>query len=539
FNVVTEYAGQVALTIEVVLLSLALSDKIAIIRWEKARIQKEAKQAQELALQNLRKADALKDEFLAITSHELRTPLYGMIGIAESLQSGAGGEVNDSLQQQLDLIVTSGKRLTFLVDEILDLSKLKYNSLELSLQPIYLHDVLQLVLAIMDPLIKDKPITVHNLVPTTVRPVLADKNRLQQILYNLMDNAIKYTDKGTVTIDAFEANHMLTVRIADTGRGMSEQALDVIFKPFQQVGTSDSRQVGGIGIGLSITHELIELHHGTIAVDSIVGQGTTITFTLPTTERKAAVQTEQTTAIITEPTEPLEIETTIVNKSENDKTTILVADDETVNLQVLYNQLSLEGYHVLTVIKGEDVFTMLKKHPVDLLILDIMMPGMSGYEISKRLRTEYSLMTLPILMLTAKNQLQDKLIAFDAGANDYLVKPCEREELLTRVRTLVRVKKLNEEIALINEQLEDKVAERTYELKQAYDEVQAIAASKQQLLANIFHELGTPVTTIHQYFQSIYQGMIKVDDPYYHQIVTDKINILDRLIDDLHQLSTL
>lgn len=558
-NAFTEYAGQIALTIEVVLLSLALADKIAIIRKERALIEQEAKRQQQIALENLQKADELKDEFLAITSHELRTPLHGMIGIAESLQDGVAGHIDENVQQQLGFIVTSGKRLTFLVDEILDLSKLKYNELQLDIQPVHLRDMLNMVLAIMQPIVQGKPISIQNNVPNNIPRLLADKNRLQQILYNLIENAFKYTDSGTITIDAAVIENRsavnsterkrlihqpsIQIRITDTGKGISTDMLDIIFKPFQQINAADSRQVGGVGIGLSITHELIELHKGTIKVDSIVGKGTTFTITLPATEealmeKQATITTHQNSH---QQQHPFKMPTKHpANKLEpKEKATILVADDEPINLQVLYNHLTLAGYEVITIAEGVDVFHIIKHQKIDLLILDIMMPGMSGYEISKQLRNEYSLMELPILMLTAKNQLQDKLIAFDAGANDYLVKPCERQELLTRVRTLVRAKKLNEAIEQMNKQLEVKVAERTSELKQAYDEVQAIAASKQQLLANISHELGTPVTTIHQYFQSIFQGIIEVDDPYYKQIVEDKIAMLDRLIDDLHQLSTL
>src|SRR5699024_5912931 len=217
----------------------------------------------------------------------------------------------------------------------------------------------------------------------------------------------------------------------------------------------------------------------------------------------------------------------------------LVVDDEIVNVQVLMNQLSLHGYEVLTSLRGEDVFSLVEKNDIDLVILDIMMPGMSGYEVCQRLRKQYSLMELPVLMLTAKNQLQDKMLAFEAGANDYLVKPCDKQELLTRVKTLVHVKVLNEEIMQMNTELEKKVQERTNELKVTNEHLQDIAASRRKLLANIAHELGTPVTIIHQYIQSIQQQLIPIEDEHYMKLVNDKINVLNRLIEDLYQLSIL
>src|SRR5699024_10573699 len=203
------------------------------------------------------------------------------------------------------------------------------------------------------------------------------------------------------------------------------------------------------------------------------------------------------------------------------------------------NQLTLQGYDIYTSLRGEDVFSLVEKNDIDLVILDIMMPGMSGYEVCQQLRKKYSLMDLPILMLTAKNQLQDKTLAFEAGANDYLVKPCDKQELLSRVKTLVKMKSLNEEIMQMNIHLEDKVLERTKELNISNENLQEVAASRRKLLANIAHELGTPVTIVYNYFQSLQQQIISIDDEHYQKLVTDKLNVLNRLIEDLYQLSIL
>lgn len=537
FTIVTEYAGQAALTMEVVLLSLALADKINIMRRDKEIAEKKALENQQLALQNLQKADKLKDEFLAITSHELRTPLYGMIGIAESLRDGITGYVSKDMRSQLSMIITSGKRLTHLVDEILDFSKLKYESLDLHRKPVHVSSIIDIVLAVTKPLLKHKPIRLINTADDSLPHVLADENRLQQILYNLIDNAMKYTDEGEIVISAYADEETVTINVSDTGHGISEEQLDTIFQPFQQGDASISRKVSGIGIGLSLIKNLVDLHEGTLNVESKAGEGTTFSVTLPihnevSQEKEVSVSVE---SIVNEQSKFLQLP----QQNESNKPKILVADDEIVNLQVLVNQLSLEGYNVLTATKGEDVFPILKENDIDLLILDIMMPGMSGYEVCQKLRNTYTLMQLPILMLTAKNQLQNKMIAFEAGANDYLVKPCDKQELLSRVKTLVRVKTLNEELNQMNLHLEKKVLERTQELKDAYEHLQAMAASRRQLLANIAHELGTPVTLLHNYVQSIQKGLITADDLHYRKLVADKINVLNRLINDLFDLSIL
>src|SRR5699024_4744714 len=186
-----------------------------------------------------------KNEFLAITSHELRTPLYGMIGIAESLRDGVAGPMKPKVNQQLAMIIASGKRLTELVNDILDFSKLKYQSLNLHVKPVHVNSILQIVLAILNPLLRDKPIMITNRIDDTFPAVLADENRLQQIFYNLLDNAIKFTDKGSITIDAFIENDFLNIKIIDTGSGIPEEQIETIFKPFQQGESFLSRKTHG------------------------------------------------------------------------------------------------------------------------------------------------------------------------------------------------------------------------------------------------------------------------------------------------------
>src|SRR5699024_2261571 len=266
---------------EVVFLSLALADKFNIMRREKRIAERKALERQELALQNLKQADELKDEFLAITSHELRTPLYSMISIAKSLRDGVTGPVKPRMKNQLSMIISSGKRLTELINEILDFSKLKYDSIDLKLRPININSVFQIVLAILNPLLRNKPIQLINEIDDELPTVRADENRLQQILYNLLDNAIKYTDEGTIKISAHEEHGMLKINISDSGHGISQEHIETIFQPFQQGETSLSRKAGGIGIGLNITKSLVELHDGKLDVVSTVGEGTTFTVSLP------------------------------------------------------------------------------------------------------------------------------------------------------------------------------------------------------------------------------------------------------------------
>ena len=185
---------------EVILLSLALADSINILRLEKESAELQARRSQAEAVESLKRADAIKDEFLAITSHELRTPLYGIIGIAESLRDGVEGKITNSMDRQLSMISSSGRRLTNLVNDILDFSKLKHNSIEVKMQQVKLFEIINIVLAICNPLVTGKPIKITNTIQKSLPSVLADQDRLIQILYNLIGNAIKYTEHGNISI---------------------------------------------------------------------------------------------------------------------------------------------------------------------------------------------------------------------------------------------------------------------------------------------------------------------------------------------------
>ncbi|MGM8213777.1 ATP-binding protein [Virgibacillus sp. W0430] len=535
----TKYAWHVTTTLEVVLLSLALGDRYKVMRMEKEKAKKDAIESQKLALKSLKKADKLKDEFLTVTSHELRTPLNGIIGIAETLRGGAAGKITKELDRHLWMISISGRRLANLVDDIIDFSKLKNDDLVIRPKPVHLFALTDVVLTICQPLTKDKPIILKNKIDSSTPLVMADESRLQQILYNLIGNAIKYTDQGEVIVSAEKQDNRLEIIISDTGKGIAPQQIDAIFEPFRQGDSSISREVGGSGIGLSITKRLVELHQSDILVESTIGKGSKFSFTLPLSEDQSTAMLEAASTITPRNVAEKELSTVpMVGPSpKKAKTTILIADDEFVNLQVLKNQLTLEGYEVIAASNGEDVMKEVQKRTIHLLILDIMMPKLSGYEVCRRLRAHNSLVELPILMLTAKNQMNDRITAFQVGANDYLTKPCDKEELLARVKTLLKLSRLHLELLELNQLLEEKVDARTEELKNVNQELLNMADSRRLLLANIAHELGTPVTVIQGYIQAVKDGLIEDHDPRYLNMVDHKLQILNRLITDLSDLS--
>ena len=537
----TKHAWQVATVLEVVVLSLALGDKYKTINDEKKKAEQEAKESREQAFENMKKLDRLKDEFLAITSHELRTPLNGIIGIAETLRDGVAGEVSEKVKSHLWMIISSGRRLSNLVNDILDFSMLQNDELVINTKPINIHEITNVVLTVCQPLVKDKPIELINRIEKNTKLVLADENRIQQILYNLIGNAIKFTEKGHVKVSSTTQNGYLEIIVSDTGKGIPEEQIGTVFLPFHQGEDTMFSTSSNSGIGLSITKNLVELHGGEINVQSDVGKGTEFHFTLPLTEGKRSDNKEVNELITSKSIlvdKSLKVDTEKLPIREQ-KAKILIADDEQVNLQVLRNQLFLEGYDVVATSNGREVIEEVQKQTFDLLILDIMMPNMSGYEVCQWIRKRYSLMELPIIMLTAKNQTTDKITSFEMGANDYLAKPCEKAELISRVKTLIQLRRLNGQLQEMNRNLENKVAERTLQLQKTNEHLQQVTESRQQMLANIAHEIGTPVTLIHGFVQGIQHGIITIEQPRYLEMVNDKVKILSRLINDLSDLSKL
>lgn len=392
--------------------------------------------------------DKLKDEFLANTSHELRTPLSGIVGIAESMLEGAAGQVDEQVSYNLSMIALSGRRLTHLVNDILDLSKLKNNEILLQKKSVDLKAVVEIVLAVLTPLAQVKSLELINSISSKAPLVDADENRVQQILHNLVGNAIKFTEKGYVEVSSVIKNGFVEVVVADTGIGIPKDKFEDIFKSFEQLDGSISRQHNGVGLGLNITKQLVELHGGIISVESVLGKGSRFTFSLSI----SAHDIESRKGFVLDTGKELEhivLPNRIENKlASNSMAKILVVDDELVNLQVISNYLSLQNYSIYTAYNGEEALRLIEEsgdRGFDLIMLDIMMPRISGYQLCRLLREKYSLIEMPVLMLTAKNQTDDSIAGFESGANDYLSKPFDKSELLARVNMLLNLRKSGEQ----------------------------------------------------------------------------------------------
>lgn len=468
----------------------------------------------------LLKLDKIKDEFLANTSHELRTPLNGILGITEAMLKGSAGSMSESQKQNLSIIAGSSRRLANLVNDILDYSKMRYGDIKLDIRPIHIESLIYNVVSVFRQLNNTKNYEIFYELPDKLPAVMADENRVLQILYNLVGNAAKYTVSGYIKISAQKSEDMLEICVRDTGEGIPDDKLEDIFLSFEQVDNSITRRHGGTGLGLPITKHLVELQGGSIWVKSRQGEGTEFYLTLPlaNTQQEKAVLKEgmpeeyslkgdirkgdilkenvlkrdvlkrdvlkgnmlkedsmkgdilkedilkrdslkedilKYNALIENERNTLlsEMAVSDITVSECGRTLnsmdinegavrVLLVDDDSVNLQAASAILKLGGYKVTMAGSGRVALKELEKQTdYSLVILDVMMPEMSGFEVCKKLRERKSAFELPVLMLTAKTSTEDIVMGFESGANDYLPKPFEPEELLARVKTLTNLKR--------------------------------------------------------------------------------------------------
>jgi two-component system, sensor histidine kinase LadS len=477
YNLFTAYAIQIGTALESILLSISLANRIRIIKNEKEDAQNKLIESNKLALLNLEKANIQKDEFLTNTSHEFKTPLNAIIGLSESLIGGVAGPINPSMSENLNYILNSGRRLNNLINDILDISKLKNSELQLNFKSLNLRNIVQHSLLPFNQIIANKSIKIINNISPEAPYVFADEGRLLQILYNIIGNSLKFTESGEILIYAmydtkiihYQGDSKITISISDTGIGIPEEKLKDIFLPFEQVDTGVQRKYGGTGLGLSITKKLIELHGGKIWVSSSPLEGSTFYFTLPISK----IQN-----ITIETNDVIRSSSNIENRSHKikdineeingtNKFTILIVDDEPMNIQILKNHLGDKNYNLLIALDGTKALSIINTQKVDLVLLDLMMPDISGLEITNLIRKKYLISSLPIIIITAKNQIMDIQNAFELGVNDYLQKPFFKEELIARIKNHLDLKKFNEN-------LEIKVSQRTFELVTARKKIESL-----------------------------------------------------------------
>lgn len=377
-------------------------------------------------------ASRAKSEFLANMSHELRTPLNGILGYAQVLQRCK--QLQGEERSRVDVIYQCGSHLLTLINDILDLSKIEAQKVELILTDFHFPAFLQGVAEMCRVRAELKNIQFHaQFAPELPIGIRADEKRLRQVLINLLSNAIKFTDSGSVTFTiAYASEGKIRFEVRDTGVGIASEQIQAIFQPFEQVGET-KRQTEGTGLGLAISQRIVQLMGSQIQVQSEVGVGSIFWFdvTLPAAiEWVKAAQTDHRGQII---------------GIKNCRPKVLIVDDKWENRSVINNLLSPIGFDVFEAVDGEDGWQKISEIQPDLVITDLLMPRVDGFELLKRIRTSDLFKELIVIVSSASVFEADQYRSLDAGGNAFIPKPVQASELLQQVQNHLHLEWIYEE----------------------------------------------------------------------------------------------
>ena len=381
-----------------------------------------------LANAQLAKAGRMKDEFLASMSHELRTPLTGILSLSEILIDGVYGKLDQRQTKYLRLIEESGRHLLDLINDILDVAKIESGQLALEQGP---QSVDELCAASLR-LVKEMAFKKNQRITVTQNPtgmiVEADGRRMKQILVNLLGNAVKFTgNDGRIELRAIACEGLIRFEVEDSGIGIAEEQMKKLFQPFVQLDSKLSRHYGGSGLGLALVRQLAELHGGSVEVRSEVGKGSTFSVLIPWAERKVTPPLPKTGITIEA--------RTLLAKDQNNQT-ILLAEDNPVNVEAVKGYFEAHGYNVILAGNGEEAVEAVTKYHPSIVLMDIQMPKMDGIEATQIIRrlTDPALRNIPIIALTALAMPGDRERCLSAGCNGYFPKPVRMGELLKFIR---------------------------------------------------------------------------------------------------------
>ena len=446
FTILGSFANRTAMAIqnaklhtEIMELNLGLEKKV-----------EDRTQELEQANIKLRKADQLKSEFLANMSHELRTPLNAIIGFAEILRDGLCGKLNEEQMASVLDIHESGKHLLQMINDILDLSKVEAGKMELRLEEFLLSEAVDNVLSIVRDMLNRKRLHLQVSVQDNMPYINADQVKFKQIMYNLLSNAVKFTpENGSVTISvSFDKDEFL-VSVEDTGIGIAPENHETIFDEFRQLDSSRSRKYEGTGLGLALTRRLVELHGGSIWVESEgLGKGAKFLFTLPV--RKSGADLHQEIQAILE-----NLPANIQSTEHSAEKTILVVEDNPQAAQLLCIYLTEAGYGAIVATDGDEAVKMAREMKPFAITLDIMLPKKDGWQVMQELKGFPDTSNIPIIIISI---VDDQSLGFNMGAVGYLVKPINKEQLVYALKKLEPTDRADEpapRILIVDDKPED------------------------------------------------------------------------------------
>lgn len=391
----------------------------------------------EAANAELKKLDELKSQFISMASHELRTPLIAIQGYVDLLREGDAGAINPEQMQMLQVVSRNATRLARIVSELLDLSRIEENKLVISRESIDVAQLLHEIAEEQKPTIDRRAHTLVLEIAPDLPPLVADRDRVVQVVINLLGNAIKYTpDGGQITVGAYREGAHLHLFVRDSGIGIPAESLDKIFSRFytavdvtQHKSGKEAFMAGGTGLGLPIVKGIVEAHAGQVWAESQVGAGTTMHVLLPLPEQMEVETAVSPPTVYKAATFDQHTDAAIQT---NGVTRVLIIDDEPDPMEVTARMLGA-SYHVLKAsTSGTGLKAAMTEHP-DLIMLDAWMPGISGYDVCKTLKNNANTRHIPIIMVTAATQQADEAQAQQAGADGFITKPFQKTDLLSLI----------------------------------------------------------------------------------------------------------
>ena len=383
-------------------------------------------------------ANRMKDDFLAVLSHELRTPLNAIVGYARLLRGNMLPA--DQVERAMETIERNARWLTQIIEDVLDVSRIVSGKIRLNVQPVELSDIVDNAVATVQPAADAKGVQLQALVDPRVGPVSGDPDRLQQVIWNLLSNAVKFTPRaGRVEVRLERVDSHVEVVVSDTGAGISADFLPYVFERFRQGDQGSTRKTGGLGLGLAIVRHLVEMHGGTVhAASPGENRGSAFTVCLPLMAVRAEQRQPRREHRVAESTEPLR------SLGDLRGVHVLAVDDEHDALGLLRDTLEVAGARVSTMTSAQAALDRIEELTPDVLVTDIGMPGMDGYDLIKRVRLSPvpAVRDVPAAALTAFARSDDRAKALQSGFEMHLSKPVDPGELVAAVASLVRRRRI-------------------------------------------------------------------------------------------------
>ncbi|MDM8517370.1 response regulator, partial [Desulfobacterales bacterium HSG16] len=373
----------------------------------------------DIASRQVEEASRMKSVFLSNMSHELRTPLNSVMALSSVLKMTTAEKLTQEELEYLDVIERNGKRLLDLINDILDLSKIEAGHMDVGLSFFQLKTSVENVIDSLMPLAREKNLSLRMEMPPDLPKIQSDERRVHQILVNIVNNAIKFTEKGNVTVWAYHEDNRIYVKVIDTGIGIAEKDLPFIFEEFKQVDGSTSRRHEGTGLGLAIASKVALKLGGKLLVESQPGQGTTFTLILPV---KWLAEAQRIEAISPSKVKPSKIAV--------ERKTVLVVDDESDALELITDYLFREGYNTLTATSGKDALRLAEEYRPFAITLDLIMPEMDGFETLQLLKQNPVTSDIPVIIVSVS---EDRRTGMALGAIGHVTKPVIRDELIKEI----------------------------------------------------------------------------------------------------------